>query len=105
MTTNIKDEKLKVIDIIIEMYPELKKNKDEIINNVLNRHIKQYILTKYVINNNIYYIDPYGMIIDKDVNFKGCFYDNKFYFNSFDNSNNSDNPDDIIKKYDLIMRK
>lgn len=99
MTTNIKDEKLKVIDIIIEMYPELKKNKDEIINNVLNRHIKQYVLTKYVFNNNIYYIDPYGMIIDKDVNFKGCFYDNKFYFDSLDNS------DDIIKKYDLIMRK
>jgi hypothetical protein len=98
---NIKDEKLKVIDIIIEMYPELKKNKDDIIKNVLDRHIKQYVLTRYIYNNDIYYIDPYGMIIDKDLNFKGFFVNNKFYF---DESDNSDNSDDIIKKYDLIMR-
>ena len=87
---NIKEEKLKVIDIIIDMYPELKKNKDEIIKTVLNKDIKRYILTKYIHNNNIYYIDPYGMIIDKDINFKGIFCDNKFYFENIENDTTDD---------------
>ena len=47
-STLIDDEKLKVIDIIIEMFPELKKSKDDIISNVFEKNGKphKYIFTK-----------------------------------------------------------
>ena len=43
--TTLDDEKLKVIDIIIDMYPELKKNREEIIFNVFE---KQNKTNKYI---------------------------------------------------------
>lgn len=78
----IEKERIKTIDIILDMYPELKKDKDEILINVLEKYGKpiKYILTRFEHNNQIYYIDPEGMIVDKNLNFKGLKYDNTFYF-------------------------
>jgi hypothetical protein len=79
--TVLNDEKLKVIDIIIDMYPELKKNREEIIFNVFEKQnrINKYIFTKTIINNNSLYIDPYGLILDKDLKFYGFYVDGKYY--------------------------
>jgi hypothetical protein len=98
-STLIDDEKLKVIDIIIEMFPELKKSKDDIISNVFEKNGKphKYIFTKISHKNRDLYIDPYGLILDTDLVFKGFVVDNKYYFED----------DDIeiinINKYDKIM--
>lgn len=101
--SKIENEKLKVIDIILEMFPELKKYKDDIIVNVMQKHLNQnkYVFTKYIHNNYELYIDPYGMIIDKNIIFKGFINDNKLYLTD-------DINDNIIKldinKYDKIMK-
>lgn len=93
------DEKLKVIDIIIEMYPELKKSRDEIIFNIFEKQNKtnKYIFTKTIINNKSLYIDPYGLILDKDLKFYGFYVDGKYYLEN----------DDIelfdIEKYNKII--
>jgi hypothetical protein len=83
------EERMKTIEIFFDMYPELKKNKDEILMNVLEKYGKtiKYILTRYDYNNNIYYIDSSGMIVDKYLNFKGIKYENEFYFNDFNDFN------------------
>jgi hypothetical protein len=80
------DEKLKVIDIIIEMYPELKKSRDEIIFNIFEKQNKtnKYIFTKTTMNNKSLYIDPYGLILDKDLKFYGFYVDGKYYLENDD---------------------
>ena len=100
MSTNtLDDEKLKVIDIIIDMYPELKKSRDEIIFNVFEKQGKtnKYIFTKRIINNKSLYIDPYGLILDNNLKFYGFFVDGKYYLEA----------DDIelidIEKYNKII--
>ncbi len=93
---NISNEKIKIIDTILEMYPELKKDKDEIVNNIINKQPKNYILTKYIYKNITYYIDPYNTVIDKNLKFIGIFHNNKIVFNeSYMNK--------IIKNYDNII--
>jgi hypothetical protein len=99
--TALNDEKLKVIDIIIEMYPELKKNREEIIFNVFEKQNKtnKYIFTKTIINNNSLYVDPYGLILDKDLKFYGFYVDEKYYLqNDIDNIELID-----IEKYNKIF--
>lgn len=94
----IHKERLRVIDIIFDLYPELKKNKEEITMNVFEKYGRpiKYILTQYIHNNNVYYIDPDGMILDKDINFKGLYTDNMFYFYE-------DNFIDKLEHYDRLM--
>jgi hypothetical protein len=97
--TTLDDEKIKVIDIIIEMYPELKKSRDEIIFNVFEKQYltNKYIFTKFVKNNKSMYIDPYGLILDKNLKFCGFHVDGKYYLEN----------DDIelieIEKYNKII--
>lgn len=99
--TVLDDEKVKVIDIIIDMYPELKKNRDEIIFNVFEKQTKtnKYIFTKTIINNNSLYIDPYGLILDKHLKFYGFYVDGKYYLeNDIDDIELID-----IEKYNKII--
>ena len=101
MSTNTLDEKLKIIDIIIDMYPELKKNREEIIFNVFEKQTKtnKYIFTKTIINNKSLYIDPYGLILDKDLKFYGFYVDGKYYLeNDIDDIELID-----IEKYNKII--
>jgi hypothetical protein len=99
MNNTLDDEKIKVIDIIIDMYPELKKSREEIIFNVFEKQHKtnKYIFTKTIKNNKSLYIDPYGLILDKDLKFYGFFVDGKYYLEN----------DDIelidIEKYNKII--
>jgi len=101
--SKIEYEKLKVVDIILDMFPELRKYKDDIIVNVMQKHLNQnkYVFTKYIYNNSDFYIDPFGMIVDKNIEFKGFFVDNKLYLTD-DINDNITNFD--INKYDNIMK-
>jgi hypothetical protein len=92
-------ERLATVGIFFEMYPELKKNKDDILMNVLEKYGKpiKYILTRFINDNEVYYIDPEGMIVDKDLNFKGLKYDNTFYFENINNKFIN------LEQYDKIM--
>lgn len=75
------DEKLKIINVIIDMYPEMKKDKQDIINAVYGKLSKPntYVFTKIFINNKEYYVDPEGTIMTKTLEFKGIVLNNKFY--------------------------
>lgn len=101
-TTTLDDEKLKVIDIIIDMYPELKKSRDEIMFNVFEKQNKtnKYIFTKTLINNISLYVDPYGLILDKNLKFYGFYVDGKYYMQD-DNIDNIELID--IEKYNKII--
>ena len=101
----IHKERLRIIDIIFDLYPELKKNKEEIVMNVFEKYGKpiKYILTKYIHNNNIYYIDPDGIILDKDINFKGLIFDNNYYFN--EEEFNQEKINEEIKYFDKLMNR
>jgi hypothetical protein len=82
MSTNIlSDEKMKVIDIILDMYPDLKKNKVDIINTVYGKLVRpyNYVFTKIFINNKEYYIDPTDAIYDKNIVFRGFIAHKKIY--------------------------
>lgn len=94
MTNNIlSDEKMKVIEIVLDMFPQLKKNKTDIINTVYGKLVKpyNYIFTKIFIDNREFYIDPNNAIYNKQLNFKGFITDNKIYL--IDDINN-----EIIKE-------
>ena len=87
---NITDEKVKVIDIIIDMYPELKKDRNDIINIVFGKLSKpnKYIFTKILLNNIEVYFDPDGLILTKNLTFMGFIINNKYYLlddNTYDN--------------------
>lgn len=101
--SKIENEKLKVVDIILDMFPELRKHKDDIIVNVMQKHLNQnkYVFTKYIHNNCEFYIDPFGMIVDKNIVFKGFIVDNKLFLS--DDVNDNKTKFDIAK-FDKIMK-
>ncbi len=75
------DTKLKVIDIIIDMFPDLKKNKIDIINTVFGKLSKptKYIFTKILLNGDELYIDYDGLLLTKNLIFQGFIINNKQY--------------------------
>jgi hypothetical protein len=75
------DERIKIINIILDMYPDMKKDKQDIINAVYGKLSKPntYVFTKIFINNKEYYVDPEGTILTKTLEFKGIILNNKFY--------------------------
>ena len=94
MSNNIlSDEKMKVIDIILVMYPQLKKNKIDIVNTVYGKLVRpyNYVFTKIFIDNKEFYIDPNDAIYNKQLNFKGFIVNKKIYL--IDDIN-----DEIIKE-------
>ena len=98
------DEKVKIIEIILDMYPELKKDKNDIINVVFGKMSKpnKYVFTKILHNNEELYVDIDGLLLSKTVEFKGIVINNKFYMVS-DIEKDNDNVD--INMYDKIMYK
>jgi hypothetical protein len=97
-TFNIMDDRLKVINVIIDMYPELKKDKNDIINVVYGKLSKpnKQIFTKIKIDNQELYIDNTGLVLDENLVFKGLIINNIRYL--FD-----DNID--LTKYDDLLTK
>lgn len=78
--SNINDyDKISIVDLIIEHYPELKKDRTNIIKLVLQQVTKQnkLILEKLVHNNKIYYKYNDGIIIDCNLNICGTIINEK----------------------------
>ncbi len=80
-TFNIMDDRLKVINVILDMYPELKKDKNDIINVVYGKLSKpnKQIFTKIKLDDKELYIDTTGLVLDENLNFKGLILNNIRY--------------------------
>lgn len=65
--------KLQALDIILELYPEIRKDRAELVTILSGKYQRpiKYILNKFKYNNLDLYADPDGMIVDKDLNFYG----------------------------------
>lgn len=66
-------DKIKIVDTIIEHYPELKKDRSIIINIILEKteRMDRYILDKVVINNKSYYRDKDNILVDINLQIVG----------------------------------
>jgi hypothetical protein len=66
-------DKIKIIDTIIEFYPELKKDRNHLINVILDKIERpdKYILDRIQVNKEVYYKDIDNIIIDGDLNICG----------------------------------
>jgi hypothetical protein len=72
-------ERLLTVDKILELYPNLKKDKKSIINNILGTHEVQkkiYIIEKINIKNKSIYKDTFGNLMDENVNLVGFWSEN-----------------------------
>lgn len=68
--------KLDIVEKLINLYPQLKKDKSIIIDNVLNNKKQienNYILEKIQISENTYYIDPHGFIVNPNLQIVGYY--------------------------------
>ena len=65
--------KLQALDIILELYPEIRKDRAELVTILSGKYQKpiKYILNKFKYNNLDLYADPNGMIVDQNLNFYG----------------------------------
>jgi len=74
------NEKLRIIEDLIEHYPELKKDKNVLINIFFDRTDKpnKFILDKVELNGKVYYKSTDNLLIDECVKCKGIYIDNKF---------------------------
>jgi hypothetical protein len=65
--------KLQALEIILELYPEIRKDKAELITILSGKYQTpiKYILNKFRYNSLDLYADPNGMIVDQDLNFYG----------------------------------
>ena len=72
-------DKIRLVDTIIEQYPDLKKERSNIIKIVLEKITRpnKLILEKINHNNQIYYKYDDGIIIDENLKIKGYITDNK----------------------------
>jgi len=72
-------DKIRLVDSIIEQYPDLKKERSNIIRIVLEKIIRpnKLILEKFNFKNNFYYKYEDGIIIDENLKIKGFVIDNK----------------------------
>lgn len=101
-------ERLITIDKILEMYPNLKKDRTLIVNNILNKKeqkIDDFILEKVTIDNKSYYFDPDGNIIDSDVTLMGFYVkgkdiDHQYYLFSDQKKRN----DNLLKNIEKIKK-
>jgi hypothetical protein len=78
-----------IVDKIIELFPELKKNKTLILSEVLSPKDKDsgdYLLEKIIVNEKSFYKDRYRCILDENINLVGIweFKDGSFMYYIFD---------------------
>lgn len=66
-------DKIQIVDLLIEHYPELKKNRTNLIKIVLQKITRpnKLILEKVLYDNNIYYKYSDGILIDSELNICG----------------------------------
>jgi len=92
-------DKIQIVDLLIEHYPELKKNRTNLIKIVLQKITRpnKLILEKVLYDNNIYYKYNDGILIDQELNICGYCYINKNDKNDINIINS--NKIFIIRKY------
>ncbi len=78
------NQTIKIIDKIIAMRPKLKKDRKDILDNILGRvekKINDYddVLEKIIIKDKVYFKDNLGLLFDVDVNIVGCYYKDGSY--------------------------
>ena len=101
-------DKIRIVDIIIEHYPELKKDRNHIINIIMDKIEKpdKYILERVILNNKIYYKDNDNIIIDVNLNICGVCIDlgmNTFKYIINVNTSRKDDKNKLLDNMDLIM--
>lgn len=99
--------KLDVIDRIISMYPQLKKDKIFIINKILcKKDVKDdnYVLDKFIYNNIDYYRDQYGYILNSNATVVGCCYTSTVGTNIYEYMFHSYSKYNIDDKLDFIKQ-
>jgi hypothetical protein len=66
-------DKIKIIDTIIEHYPDLKKDRSTIINIILEKteRLDRLILDRVIINNKSYYRDKDNILVDVNLQIVG----------------------------------
>jgi hypothetical protein len=66
-------DKIKIVDTIIEHYPELKKDRSIIINIILEKteRLDRLILDRVIINNKSYYRDKDNILVDVNLQIVG----------------------------------
>ena len=74
------NEKIRIIEDLIEHYPELKKDKNVLNNIFFDRTDKpnKFILDRVEINGKVFYKSNDNLLIDVDVKCKGVYSDGKF---------------------------
>lgn len=80
---NMVTERLITIDKILDMYPSLKKDRDVIISNILDKNrqmSERSIFEKIVIDKKNYYFEQSGIILDADTNLVGIFFKKNNYY-------------------------
>ncbi len=101
-------DKIRIVDIIIEHYPELKKDRNHIINVILDKIEKpdRYILERVVLNDKIYYKDNDNILIDADLNICGLCIDlgnNTFKYVINVNTSRKQDKKKLLESMNLIM--
>jgi hypothetical protein len=101
-------DKIKIVDIIIEHYPELKKERSHIINVILDKIEKpdRYILERVVLNKKVYYKDNDSILIDENLNICGlCIVlgNNTFKYITNINTSRKEDKTKLLVNMDLIM--
>ena len=74
------NEKIRIIEDLIEFYPDLKKDKNILINIFFDRTDKpnKFILDKVQINGKTYYKSTDNLLIDENIKCKGVYVDGKY---------------------------
>ena len=69
----ILEYKIQAFDTIAEFYPEIRKDRVDILNAFIGKYNLpvKYVLNKFTYMNKDYYVDPNGLIIDKHINVCG----------------------------------
>lgn len=72
-----KMEKIDIVDLFIELYPDISRDRETLINTILGiiKRPNKYILERFDYLNKTYYLDKFGVIIDKNLKFCGCYID------------------------------
>ena len=99
--------KMDVVDIILSRYPELKRDRTNIINEVLGRREKQNenVLDRFIYDGNVLYRDHKGNVLNGDIEFKGCYIrkgQTIVYYIEQNNYNDSNLDADIKRLFDVI---
>lgn len=101
-------DKIKLVDSIIEHYPELKKERNHIINIILEKieRPEQFILERIVINDNVFYKDKDNIIIDVDMNICGlCInYQTGYKYIIKKNSTRKEEREKFLKEMDVFFK-